>query len=538
LFELLLEWCSQSFILQDLGYKGAEFATPNIDALALGGVRLENFYVQPMCSPTRASLLTGEYPMRFGLQHQVIFQAQPVGVPLDRVLLPQRMKQLGYKTRLVGKWHLGFYQWQYTPTFRGFDSHFGFLSADIGYFDYTMCRSNVCSPKDYLQDNCPPQFCGYDLWADKKPVLQKSKKKPYSTELFAAEAIKVIKKHDPNEPLFMYLSPSNTHTPLEWKQWYVDSFCSHITNDTRRGFCGQAVAFDLLVKNVTTALKLKGMWSDTIVFFTSDNGGEVFDPTAGESRFSYGTNWPYRGGKITVWEGGVRGNAFIYGDSVIPPAVRGSVNTGLFHAADYYNTIISAAGGSPQPGTGRDSIDAWSSILAGVPSPRQEVLINVDQMDGNSGALREGNWKLIVGNITAGQLVTRAGYPYVPNPTMISQGILSPCTQGITGDEENIRLYDLSTDPSECTNVAASNPGVTFTLLKRYIQLLAEAEFPNFPFFDPNSNPDYYGGRWSPWLKKDGTPISPKAKKTNVENTAQTIALLQAAAPQLLAGNT
>jgi arylsulfatase A-like enzyme len=264
------------------------------------------------------------------------------------------------------------------------------------------------------------------------------------------------------------------------------------------------------------------MWNDTILIYTSDNGGEVYDrtkdPIIDEATYSYGCNWPLRGGKFTVWEGGVRVPAFVH-SPLLPSNVVGTINNGLLHASDIYPTIVQGILGlSTSDSQPLDGINSWGAIISGVPTPRTEVLVNVDLYDGLSGALINGTWKLVVGANAVIQIETTEP-AHVPPPSL--EGT-SPCAID-TGSNSTIRLYNIITDPSECVNVAEQNPLVAFQLLKRYLELSQQAEVPNFPFTDPNSNPEFFNGYWAPWQSDDGTPL---AENPVTVNTCDLNALL------------
>jgi arylsulfatase A-like enzyme len=149
--------------MEDVGFHGSDIKTPNIDKLAETGARLEQFYVQPMCTPTRAALLTGRYPFRYGLQTAVIPTPSKYGLATDERILPQALKEAGYSTVMVGKWHLGHSDRKYWPRQRGFDYHYGSMVGEVDYF--THASANV---KDWFRNNKPVKETGYvtRLWGE------------------------------------------------------------------------------------------------------------------------------------------------------------------------------------------------------------------------------------------------------------------------------------------------------------------------------------------------------------------------------------
>ncbi len=167
----------------DLGYRGSDIRTPNIDALARGGVRLESYYGLPVCTPARAALMTGRYPMRYGLQTLVIFPDHKYGLPTDEKTLPQALKEVGYQTAMVGKWHLGHADRKFWPQNRGFDSFYGNLVGEVDYF--TKERGGVID------------------WQRNGNFL---KEDGYYTDLIGNEAVNLIQKHDTSKPLFLYVA--------------------------------------------------------------------------------------------------------------------------------------------------------------------------------------------------------------------------------------------------------------------------------------------------------------------------------------------
>jgi arylsulfatase A-like enzyme len=167
---------------KDVGFHGSDIKTPHLDELATTGARLEQFYAQPMCTPTRACLMTGRYPFRYGLQTAVIPSAHTYGLPTDEWLLPQALKEAGYQTAIIGKWHLGHADRKYWPKQRGFDYQYGPFIGEIDYFTHE-------------------QHGVLDWFRNNEPL----KEKGYTTTLIGNEAVKLITEHDPAKPLYLYL---------------------------------------------------------------------------------------------------------------------------------------------------------------------------------------------------------------------------------------------------------------------------------------------------------------------------------------------
>ena len=179
----------------DLGYRGSDIKTPNIDKLAQDGVRLDSFYGMPVCTPSRAELMTGRYAMRYGLETLVIFPSHTYGLPTDERTLPQALKDAGYDTAMVGKWHLGHADQKYWPQNRGFDHFYGNLVGEVDYF--TKERGGIV---DWQRDG---KFLKED---------------GYYTDLIGNEAVSIIDHHDTAKPLFLYVASLAPHAPYQAPQ--------------------------------------------------------------------------------------------------------------------------------------------------------------------------------------------------------------------------------------------------------------------------------------------------------------------------------
>jgi len=330
----------------DVGFHASEIKTPYLDGLAAAGARLERFYVQPVCSPTRAALMTGRYPMRHGLQVGVVRPWAQYGLPLEERTLAQALKEAGYETAICGKWHLGHFQPDYLPTRRGFDHQYGHYNGAIDYFTHERDGGH-----DWHRDD---QAC-YD--------------QGYSTFLLADEAVRLIRGHDPAKPLFLYLPFNAVHAPHQVPRKYVEPY-AHL-QEPRRTYAGMVAAMDEAIGRVLAALDQKQMRRNTLILFSSDNGG----PAPGKVT----SNGPYRGGKGTLYEGGVRVVALAAWEGRIRP---GTVVDQPLHIVDWYPTILKLAGASLEQKLPLDGRDAWPTIAEGKPSPHEEILLNAAPASG------------------------------------------------------------------------------------------------------------------------------------------------------------
>ena len=346
----------------DVGYHGSEIKTPHIDNLAASGVKLQNYYVQPICTPSRSQLMSGRYQIHTGLQHGVIKPTAPNCLPTDIPTLADKLKETGYSTHIVGKWHLGFYKEQCMPTKRGFDTFFGFLCGRETYYDHSI---------DGVYDF-------HDIRHGKKYDADVYKGQ-YSTHLFTRRAQEIAMKHvemKETKPLFTYLAYQAVHAPLEVPESYIEKYKDeHIVDDDRRTFAAMTTAMDEGIGSLVGMYKELGLWDNTVVVFTTDNGGR---PKHG------GNNWPWRGQKDTLWEGGIHGVGFVSGGLEDLKDVAGTKNTELIHISDWFPTLVHLARGSTK-GLNLDGFDVWASIIDKSDSPRKELLHNIDQLEGPVG---------------------------------------------------------------------------------------------------------------------------------------------------------
>jgi arylsulfatase A-like enzyme len=414
------------FILaDDLGYAdvgfngGREIKTPALDALASAGTRLEQFYAQPLCSPTRAALLTGRYPMRHGLQVGVVRPWAQYGLPLEERTLPQALKDVGYETALLGKWHLGHFNRAYLPTARGFDHQYGHYNGAIDYF--THVREG-----------------GFDWHRDDRA----SHDEGYSTHLIAQAAVRFIREFGGRKPFFLDVSFNAVHAPLQVPDSYKQPY-EHL-NEPRRTYAGMLAAMDEAVGQIVAALDEKGLRENTLIVFSSDNGG----PAPGKVT----DNGRLRAGKNTLYEGGVRVAAFATWKGRLRP---GTIVSQPLHMVDWYPTMLKLAGAGLAQKLPIDGRDAWPTIAEGKPSPHTELLLNAAP---RAGAIRMGDWKLVL----------NGGYDETED---IEAGRTS--LAGTIGE-----LFNLADDPYEQHNLADKRPDKLEALRARYDALAREAVLP------------------------------------------------------------
>lgn len=424
----------------DVGYHGAPIETPHIDALAREGVELDRFYSQPICTPTRAALLTGRSPLRSGLVFGVIREWDYFGLPAGERLLSETLREAGYQTAIVGKWHLGHAHEGHTPNRRGFDHYYGHLLGDIDYYTHS-------------------RYGGID-WQRNGETLHEE---GYSTDLLGAEAARVIANRDPKKPLFLYVPFNAPHSPMQAPKALIERY-SKLSSEPnlrahaefiegvadRLGISAEAAAgivdppgdapravfaamvhsLDLAIGRVLGALDEAGIADDTLVLFMSDNGGHV---SLGSS------NAPLRGEKSTVFEGGIRVPAAVRW----PRGLRGERKVVQAIAAqDVFPTLLAAAGVEVGSASTLDGVDRWPQIRGAAPVAPGEIFFGVNGVAGRQEALRFDRWKLVR-------------------------------SLGFEGDPTTVLLFDVERDPLEQSDRASEEPELVVDLQARLDRWLA-----------------------------------------------------------------
>uniref|UniRef100_A0A182K373 Sulfatase N-terminal domain-containing protein n=1 Tax=Anopheles christyi TaxID=43041 RepID=A0A182K373_9DIPT len=373
-------------VADDLGWNDVSFhgsnqiPTPNIDALAYDGIILNRHYVPPLCTPSRASLMSGKHPMNIGMQDHVIISDEPWGLGLDQKLMPQYFQEAGYRTHLVGKWHLGFFRRAYTPTYRGFDTHFGYLGPYIDYWDHSL-QMNETSAR------------GLDM--RRNTDINYSANGTYATDLFNDEAVRLIDSHNKSQPLFLVLTHLAPHTgneddPMQAPADEIAKF-DYIQDPKRRTLAAMVSRIDTGVGRIYKSLEERRMLNNTIILFYADNGA----PTLGIHSNS-GSNYPLRGQKESPWEGGVRGAALIW-SSLLPR--KGVVSNQWLHVSDWLPTLGHAARIRIPPNQSPiDGQNQWSTLMSSSSGGRTVVMNNAHKQFTYSSYIKRG-WKYVNGTM-------------------------------------------------------------------------------------------------------------------------------------------
>ncbi len=406
----------------DVGFRGGPIDTPSLDRLAREGTDLHRFYTTPICSPTRAALMTGRDPMRLGVAYAVIMPWSNVGIHPDEHFMPESFRAAGYQTAMVGKWHLGHAQQTYHPNERGFEHFYGHLHTEVGYFPPFANQGG----KDFQRNGESIEATGYE------------------TFVLADEATRYIRERDASRPFFLYMPFIAPHTPLEAPDDLLAKYAdleddreparSAGTDRTRRMarlmlmpsarpvYAAVVDALDQAIGRVLDTLDAEGIADDTLVLFLSDNGGASYAMGGAD-------NVPLRGGKGETFEGGIRVVSLLRWPARLP---AGSRFEGTMSAMDVLPTLAEAAGVPVLAERKLDGRSVWKALAAGKPEPREDLLFFASEtpIRGSfSLTAFDDEWKLV---------------------QEVQQGLLSA--------EVTNYLFRIREDPFEYHNLASEHP--------------------------------------------------------------------------------
>jgi arylsulfatase A-like enzyme len=371
----------------DVGFTGSkEIFTPQLDQLAENGVVCRNGYVtHPYCGPSRAGLMAGRYQARFGLEVNITYSPYDLhsGFPLTEMTIAERMKPAGYRTGIIGKWHLGASE-PFHPNSRGFDYFYGFLSGGHGYFP-----DAVTTTHPLLLENGKPHYsanegCFLPLQRNDNAAGFDE----YLTTALSHDAARFVKESD--KPFCLYLAYNAPHGPLEAPVELVKKY-RHIEDYNRRVYAAMIDAMDQGIGKVVDALKASGKFNNTLIFFLSDNGGVTSKP--GHENENWADNGPFRKGKGSMLEGGSHVPFIVHWPAGLP---AGITFDGLVSSLDLAATAV-ALGGGDTSGSSLDGVNLIPYLTGEKPgSPHDALYWRV--RDGVSWAVRTPTAKYLKEN--------------------------------------------------------------------------------------------------------------------------------------------
>lgn len=362
-------------LADDLGYAGlgsfggTDIATPQLDALAANGISLTNFYANStVCSPTRVALLSGRYQQRVGLDHIYYHCRADMGFdPAENPSLSRILKQHGYRTGIFGKWHLGSHE-RFQPRAHDFDQFVGFLDGNIDFVSKHNTESQV------------------DWWVDHRKADQPG----YVTDLLTEAVVEFIESTD-DRPFFVYLSEAAVHVPMQapgdpalrtndFYKYRVDG--KFPRDEYMRRYAGMLASMDAGIGRIMQSLRDRGIEENTLIIFTSDNGGESIGVRHGKA------NGALRGAKGSLYEGGIKVPAIVYWKGKLG---IGSIDDQLMMSMDLMPTILDFAGIDAEAGTGTDGVSLVDVLMTRTTLDDRDVF----WMHRHRLAMRRGDFKLI-----------------------------------------------------------------------------------------------------------------------------------------------
>ena len=342
----------------DIGYNGGKASTPNIDRLASEGVKLQRFYVAPLCSPTRAGLMTGRWPIRYGMAESVITPWRRWGLPTTEYTLADMLASAGYERRgIFGKWHIGHYKKALLPLNRGFTHFTGCYNGTFDYFTHKREK----------------ELDWHRNWETQKD-------EGYVTNLIGREAVRFIEESPSDQPFFCYVPFTAPHLPLQAEEDDIAKY-AHVKNERLRVYYAMIDSMDQAIGKILNAIDDKGITDNTVVWFMSDNGG-----------VSFANNGIYRGAKSSTYEGGIRVPSVIRW----PNGILGNrqERDGITGYIDVYPTLKAIAGVKTEDPNHLDGIDLLPIIRGEKEAPKRPWFSYIKQGNpSNKFALTDDPWK-------------------------------------------------------------------------------------------------------------------------------------------------
>jgi arylsulfatase A-like enzyme len=354
----------------DIGYHGSDVKTPHLDRLAAEGVRLNQHYVYPTCSPTRVALIGGRYPSRYGVLSPLGATTHMKGTDAH---LPRALQSLGYKTHISGKWHIGETP-EHRPLNYGFTTSYGYLRGQIDPYTHRY------------------KFGDHVTWHRNDEFIEEA---GHVTDLITDEAIRVIEEAG-DEPFFLYVAHHSPHYPLNEPPKWIAPYDETIEDVWRRHFAAAITHVDHDVGRIIEALERTDKRQNTLIIYSSDNGGQR-DWSAPDREYNgryaahrtLGNNEPLRGWKGDVYDGGIRVPAFVNWPGILE---SGRILDAPTHTCDWAPTLIRLAGGEPQQEWQLDGLDIWPQLSDSRHQPEARTMY---WRTPRRSAIRSGDWKLV-----------------------------------------------------------------------------------------------------------------------------------------------
>ena len=383
----------------DLGFRGSDIQTPNLDRLASEGMVLNRFYSLPICTPTRSALMTARDPIKLGTAYAGLQPWEHGGVSPEEHFMPESFRKAGYQTAMIGKWHIGRQYESLVPHHRGFDHFFGHLNTQVDYYTHDSAG-------------------GHDLQENGKSL----KRDAYATDIHGDESVRFLKElRDPAKPFLLYVPFLAPHSPMQAPEELEAKYKSRMNFPIpKRTYAAMVDSMDQAIGRILDELDRQGVSDNTIILFFSDNGG-----FAGFG----GVNKPYRGGKLETFEGGIRVNAIMRWPRSIP---AGSETQQTISVMDVFPTLAAASGIEMHNEKKIDGMNILSALTKSKNMKRPKPLFfasNSPEYNSFRLAMIDGDHKLV-------QIIDHNN----------------------RSTEITNHLFDLGDDPYEKNNLAEENP--------------------------------------------------------------------------------
>lgn len=400
----------------DVAFHGGNAPTPTLDKLVQEGLELTHHYSAPVCSPTRAGLMTGRCWSRFNVTTPQSLRA----LPWDTVTLPGALKTVGYDTCLTGKWHLGSKP-EWGPNHFGFDHSYGSLGGGVGPWDHHYKNKESGMAGEFTE-----------TWHRDEKLIKET---GHVTDLIAKEACEWLAGRKKDTPFFLYVPMTAVHLPVKEPEEWFKQVPAGITGAVARQYAACIMHLDAAVGQIVAALEKNGQRSNTLLIFTSDNGGstaenngQAYPPDGYEPGPLTGNNKPLRGEKASVYEGGTRVPCVLNWPGTVKPGKHDAP----VQIIDWMPTFCALAGFKPAKDLKWDGVNLWPQLAEGAaPPPRTLYTVGPGF---KSRALRFDPWKLVVHG---------------------------------SGEKAKYELYDIVADPNETKDVVAQQPDVLATMQER-----------------------------------------------------------------------